>query len=143
MSYQEVRVQYIMTLLISILLCTGLFVFGGYWIPEKFSQQHLLEDPTFYRGIGESLLVLEEKIQRGQFPLEDNVPYRVRDDVSEALITKMHEEKKSSPYTKYRVELRFRYPYSVISRSTKLDAILVDVSPEQNHDFADLFWNLQ
>jgi hypothetical protein len=142
-SFEQIKIKYVGILLFSILFCTGLLSFGDYWMPVRFSQGFLLDDQAFNKGIHEILLDVEEKIQKGTYDLKDNVPHRIHSDSCDITVIKMTEEKKIIPYTKYRIEIRLRFPYSIMSRSTKLDTILVDTSPDQNHDFADLFWSLQ
>ena len=143
MNLEEVRTKYFMFLLFSIVVAIVIIVFGNSLIPIKYTQLLILKDPSFSRGLHENILDLEENIQKGRYALVDNVPFLVKTQAYNATIIKSVEQQKDIPSTKYRLEVRFKYPYSEIPRYTKLDAILVDVNPEQNHEFADLFWNLE
>lgn len=143
MNLEEVKTKYFMFMIFSIIVSATIVIFGNSLIPLKYTQFLILKDPTFSQGLHENILDLEKNIQNGQYKLVDNVPFLVKTQSYHATVTRTVESRKGTPSTKYRLEMRFRYPYSEISRYTKLDAILVDVNPEQNHQFADLFWNLE
>ena len=140
---QDVKIKYALILMCSILACTGLLMFGNYWIPEKVTQTVLLQNQVFSRGMMEAFLNIEKGIQQGEFLLQDNIPKRLWTETAEVSIIKMVDEKKVLPNTKYRVEMKFKHPQTVISRDLKLDAIIVNVNRQQSHDFADLFWSLE
>lgn len=139
----EVKKKYIGITVFSIFACAGLLTFGGYWIPVKVTQEKMLEDPIFKGGINQGLLDVENKIKDGTILLQDNVPYRYRTDNADVTIIKMADEEKVIPYTKYRIEIQYRYPYSIFARKTKLDTIIVAPKSSINHVFADLFWSLE
>lgn len=140
---EEVRTKYYMFVLFSILAAGTILVFGSTLIPIQYTQMFVLKDQGYSHGLQENILEVEENIQKGKYKLVDNVPFLVKTESYNATIIKMVEDTRGIPHTKYRLEIHFRYPYSDLPRHTKLDAILVDVNPEQNHDFADLFWNLE
>jgi uncharacterized protein YneF (UPF0154 family) len=139
----EVKKKYIGITVFSIFACTGLMMFGGYWIPAKVTQEIMLENPTFNGGINQGLLEAENKIKEGALIFQDNIPLRYRTDNADVTIIKMTDEEKVIPYTKYRIEIRYRYPNSIFARKTKLDAILVAPKTAEKHVFADLFWSLE
>ncbi len=139
----EVKKKYIGITVFSIFACTGLMMFGSYWIPVKVTQEIMLEDATFNGGINQGLLDAQNKIKEGALIFQDNVPYRYRTNNADVTIIKMIDEEKVIPYTKYRIEIRYRYPYSVFTRKTKLDAILVAPKTGEKYVFADLFWSLE
>lgn len=140
---ENIKIKYIGFMLFTILMCTGLLMFGSYWIPVKITQEMLLNDHVYTSGIMEEFLNVESNIKAGSMIFTDNVPKRVWTENSEISVVKMVDEKKVLPNTKYRIEMKFRHPNTVINRSMKLDAIVVDANRQQNHDFADLFWSLE
>jgi hypothetical protein len=139
----NVRIKYISVVLFSAFLCMGLLMFGGNWIPDRITQEIMLEDPIYNGGISQVLLTVEEQILKDSLALQDSVPHRYRTNNADIMVMKMSEEQKIIPYTKYRIEIRYRYPNTVFLRKTKLDAILVLPRSGINHVFADLFWSLE
>lgn len=135
--------KYIWWIGFSVLACVGLLSFGGYWVPEKITQEKLLNDPVFAGGIDTALLDVESKIKTGELNLQDHVPMRYRTENADFTVIKMPEEKGTIPYIKYRIEVIFRHPRTIFSRKTKLEAILVATTLGSEHVFADLFWNLE
>jgi uncharacterized protein (UPF0333 family) len=140
---EGVKLKYIGFLMFSILICAGLLMFGNYWIPVRITQETLMSNRIYTGGIMEEFLNAESSIKSGNLLLMDNIPKRIWTENSEISIIKMVDEKKLLPSTKYRIEMKFRHPNTVINRSMKLDAIVVDTKLQQNHDFADLFWSLE
>jgi hypothetical protein len=142
-DFKDVKIKYAGFLMFTILVCTCFLTFGDYWMPVKTTQSILLENPVYSHGIMEAFLEVEKHIQVGDYLLVDNIPKRVWTENAEISVIKMVDEKKVLPNTKYRIEMKFKHPETVISRTIKLDAIVVNVNHQQNHDFADLFWSLE
>lgn len=143
MKIQKMTIQY----LIFFLVCCGVsfaaFYSQRYWMPDKYTQSKMLEKPELHDGIEENMIDIETKIQRGDYALQDNLPFWLNTPSYVGNIVKLPQQKNVIPYIKYKIELKVRFPYSEISRERNLDAILVDVNPEQNHQFSDLFWNIK
>lgn len=143
MKLQKMTIQYLVFFLICCAISFAGFFSQRYWMPEKYTQLKILEKPELHNGIQETMLDIETKVQRGDYQLVDNIPFVLVNPSYVGSVVKMPQEKNVIPYVKYKIELKFQYPYSSITRERNLDAILVDVNPEQNHQFSDLFWNIK
>ncbi len=143
MSVRENTIKYGIFFLISLLICVGLFVSKRFWIPKKHTFEVISSDFFLTSGLNENFMDLQKKIKSNAYPLVDNVAYNLKTPGYGATIVKTPGTSQDVTYIKYRIMMTFVFPYTDIPRHEKIDAILVDLDPKQNQEFAELFWSIK